>query len=61
MAYSLDAKIISYLAGKGIADATMDGSTLVIGDFRHVLRGFVTSEKLDRIVAEYRASADAPA
>jgi len=56
MPYSLDAKVLAYVTSKGIPGATIEDGVLIIGTSRHPIGGFVTKQKLDRIIDEHKAS-----
>jgi len=55
MSYSLNDKIISYLASKGVTDVKVHEGKITIGDFTRTINGVVSSAKLDVIVEEYEA------
>ena len=59
MPYSLDAKIIAYVTSAGIPGATIEDGVLIIGTSHHPIGGFVTKQKLDRIIEEHKAQEDA--
>jgi hypothetical protein len=61
MAYSLDQKITGYLRAKGIDNARVLESIIVLplpenGEFHRKIRGVITSDKLDAIIADYQAA-----
>jgi PII-like signaling protein len=56
MSYSLDDKIIKYLADRGVKGATVHEGTITAGKVSKTINGVVTKAKLDAIIEEYKAT-----
>lgn len=56
MSYSLDDKIIKYLADRGVDGAKVHEGTITIGDYTKTINGVVNKKKLDAIIEEYKAT-----
>ena len=59
VAYDLDDKITGYLADKGLPNARLADTVIIIpfgdGEIHRRISGVVTKEKLDAIVSEVKA------
>lgn len=56
VSYSLDDKIVKYLADRGVTGASVHEGTITIGDYTKTINGVVSKRKLDAIIEEYKAT-----